>query len=632
MSQSEYSKFAAEILSAKLRAKQLIGLAEAADRTQGYLEAAKKIIEKNPSERILVSVANRSLQKQIWEQNMYSIGGNVRPAVLKERFSYACLRKFYDCINNADTYLTVEERINFFALITWQAKTTDGDLNEVLHYNRTPVLWKKIACEAASCMGDKCEYYSKCHFHTAKKTAENSNLLLVLHKLFLQDLQMDFAILPIYEKVIFDNAHKLPMESQKNLGRHLNYYALRNATRQNFWCKKWEEQSAECEKLFLSLIKEIQNYAQKAKKRKFAYNQSLSSETGVSPESLQNSLKKLLEIIEQTGNDFNAENLPSKTKDCMQFASDIRKISNDIAFFFAASHNDLVYWIESASNPYQLTFNAEPVNASAKWSKSLYPVLKSAFFTSEAISISGQFDYLINRLALYGRTLRTGIFDTNKSDSKNSSNEISVFAADFLPKPIDENFNAELVKALCDLLPKNEGKTLVFSDLGVIQKLHTEIRKQESQDKKYFFQGIDGNFHNLINFFQKESNCVLAGTGDELKSLEDMELPENSLVIISRLPFPDIKEPVMARRMEILKEQNKNGFSIIVMPETILSLRKAYSAILRSGKKQTLLLMDSRITSEPYGTKIQKAFPNLKILSHRVFSTSFFEQNAMLHN
>jgi len=623
MSQSEYSKFATEILNAKLRTKQLIGLAEAADRTQGYLDAAKRIIEKNPGERILISVANRNLQKQIWEQNIPTIGGKVRPAILKERFNYVCLRKFYDCINNADIYLTTEDRINFFALITWQAKATDGDLNEVLHYNRSPVLWKKIACEPASCMGDKCEHYSKCYFHTAKKAAENSNLLLVSHRLFLQDLQMDFIILPIYEKVIFDNAHKLPLESQKNFGRHLNFYALRNATRQNSWCKKWEEQSAECEKSFLSLIKEIQNYAQKMKKRKFAYNQNLSSETGVSPEPLQNSLKKLLETIEQTSADFYAQNLLGKTKDCMQFASDIRKISNDITFFFAASHNDLVYWVESASNPYQLAFNAEPINASAKWNKSLYPILKSAFFTSEAISINEQFDYLINRLALYGKNVKTKIFDTG------NPNDINVFAADFLPKPVDENFNAELVKALCELLPKNESSTLVFGDLGVIQKLHSEIKKQEGQDKKYFFQGIDGNFYNLAGFFQKETGCVLAGTGDELKSLEDMELPENGLVIISRLPFPDIKDPVMARRMEILKEQNKNGFNIIVMPETILSLRRAYSAILRSGKKQTLLLMDSRITSEPYGAKVQKIFPNLKILSHRVFSTSFFEQNTV---
>jgi Rad3-related DNA helicase len=628
MKELEYSKFAAEILNASSRSKQQIGLAEAepgASRTREYLTEAARVIDKNPNERILAVVANRNLQKQIWEQDIQSIfpslSEKARPAILKERFNYICLRKFYDCINNSEVYLTAEERVIFFALITWQGKTKDGDLNEVLHYNRAPVLWKKTACEAASCLGAQCEHYSKCYFHAAKKAAENSNLLLITHKLFLQDLEMDFAILPAYEKAIFDSAHKLPLESQKNFGRHLNFYALRNAIKQNSWCKKWEEQSAECEKLFLSLIKEVQNHAQKTKKRKLAYNQNLSSETGVSPEALQNALRSLLEIIEHASADFHAQNCHGKTKDCMQFASDIRKIASDIAFFFAASRSDLVYWVESASNPYQFTFNAEPVNASAKWGKSLYPILKSAFFTSDAISINGGFDYLINRLALYGKNVRTAPHGF-PSDAISSNAE--TFAADFLPKPTDENFNAELVKALCEIIQKNKNNTLIFSDFGVIQKLHAEIKKQESQDKKCFLQGIDGNFYNLTSFFQKEAGSVLAGTQDELKSLEDMELPENCLVVISRLPFPDIKEPVMARRMEILKEQNKNGFNIITMPETILALRRAYCGILRSGKKQTLLMLDSRITSEPYGAKIQKIFPNLKTLSHRVFSTSFF--------
>ncbi|MDR3000601.1 MAG: hypothetical protein LBU89_04980 [Fibromonadaceae bacterium] len=603
MNQLKYSEFVAEILNNN--SKLQVGLAETEfDSRDGYLTAAAKVIDENPSERILVTLANKNLQKAL-----PSLSSKVRPAVLKERFSYICLRKFYNCINNADLYLTVEERINFFALITWIEKNKDGDLNEVLHYNRAPVLWKKVACEAGSCLGAQCEHFSKCHFQNAKKNAENSNLLLVSHRLFLQDLHMDFAILPSYAKIIFDDAHRLSLESQKNFGRHLIFYTLRNATKQNSWCKKWEEQSAECEKLFLNLIKEIQNYAQKTKKRRIVYSKNLSSETGISSELLQSALRKLLEIIETV-----------EGKDSMQFASDIRKISSDIAFLFAASRSDLVYWVECSSNPYQVIFNAEPVNPSVKWSKSLYPILKSAFFTSNAISINGQFEYLIHRLALHGKNIKSQIF-SNDTDEGVSIPE--VFAADFLPKPTDESFNAELLKVLCEILQKNETNTLIFSDFGVIQKLNAEIKKLESQ-KKCFFQGMDGNYFNLISFFQKEAGSALMGAPDELKNLEDMELPENSLIVLSRLPFPDIKEPVASKRMDILKEQNKNSFNIITMPETILTLRRIYSAILRSGKKQTLLFLDSRITNEPYGAKIQKIFPNFKSLSHRVFSTGFF--------
>jgi Rad3-related DNA helicase len=624
--QLDYSKLVAETLKANSRSKQQITLAEGETgigRTLGYLIPAMLHADET-DERILITLASKAQLKQIHEKEIPAIlpflNGKIRPSVLKERFNYVCMRKFYNCVNSPELYLTAEERVLFFAVVTWVEKTKDGDLNDVLHYNRTPILWKKLACEAGSCLGEKCEYFSKCHFQKAKKTSENSNLLLVQHRLFLQDMQMDFALLPHSEKIIFDDAHKLPQESQKIFGRNFYFYALRNAIKQNIWCKEWEKQAAESEKLVLTLIKDIQNFFQKTKKRKIAYEQNLSSETGISPEPAQNSLKELSKIIEQTSSDFYAKNEMGKAKDCMQFASDIRRISSDITFFFAASHSEYVYWIDCPSNPHQLTFTAELVNSSAKWNKALYPILKSAFFTSDTISINGSSDYLINRLALFGKNAKAKIFT-----SKTPEEYPEVFAAEFLPKPTEEKFSEELTKTLCEIISKSKRNVIIFTDMFSISKLQAEIKKDENlQSKTCFFQGADGNFFNLASFLSKEAGNILIGTPDELKSLEEMDLPENCLIVISRLPFPDLKEPVLSRRMEILKEQEKNGFIFVTMPETSLILRRAYSAILRSNKKQTLLLLDSRIISEQYGAKIQRLFPNLKILSHRIFSTSFF--------
>jgi len=606
----EYSEFVKEILSANSHSKQQIALVECESEFEYLTPAVQHVTQ--TKEKILITATKKYLQK------MPPIDDKVRSAMLRERFSYVCLRKFHNYLSDAELYLTMEERIAFFAIITWVEKTKTGDLNEVLHYNRNPILWKKVACEAPSCLGEKCEHFSKCHFQNAKKAAENSNLLFVPHQLFLQDMQTDFALLPNCEKIIFDDASKLPQESKKAFGRHLHFYILKNSIKQNIWCKKWEEAAAESEKLFLNLLKEIQNYCNREKKRRIIYSQNLSSETGISSEPFQNSLKALLETIEKASAEFYAQNDLGKAKDCMQFASDIRKISSDISFFFAASHGEFVYWVENSSNPHQVNFRAELVNISTKW-KSLYPTLKSALFVSNTLSINGQFEYLTNRFALFGKNPKTKIFS-----SKTPKEPPQVFAADFLPKPTDEKFAEELTKTLCEIISKNVSNTLIFTDMASISKLQAEVKKDETlKSKNCFFQGADGNFFNLASFFQKEIGNVLVGTPDELKSLEEIELPENTIVVISRLPFPDIKEPVLAKQMEILKEQNKNGFMLLTFPETALTLRKAYAAISRSSKKQTLLLLDPRIASEPYGAKIQKLFPDFKVLSHRVFSTSF---------
>jgi len=606
----EYSEFVKEILSANSHSKQQIALVECESEFEYLTPAVQHATQ--TKERILITATKKYLQK------LPPIDDKVRSAVLRERFSYVCLRKFHNYLSDAELYLTVEERIAFFAIITWVEKTKTGDLNEVLHYNRNPILWKKVACEAPSCLGEKCEHFSKCHFQNAKKAAENSNLLFVPHQLFLQDMQTDFALLPHCKKIIFDDACKFLQESRKVFGRHLHFYILKNSIKQNIWCKKWDAAAAESEKLFLNLLKEIQNYCNKEKKRRIIYSQNFSSETGISSEPFQNSLKVLLETVEKASAEFYAQNDLSKAKDCMQFASDIRKISSDISFFFAASHGEFVYWVENSSNPHQVNFRAEPINISAKW-KSLYTTLKSALFVSDTLSINGQFEYLINRFALFGKNPKTKIFS-----SKTTKEPPQVFAADFLPKPTDDKFAEELTKTLCEIISKSVSNILIFTDMSSISKLHAEVKKDETlKSKNCFFQGADGNFFNLASFFSKEKGNVLVGTPDELKSLEDIELPEDTLVVISRLPFPDIKEPVFAKQMEILKEQNKNGFVLLTFPETALTLRKAYAAISHSDKKQTLLLLDPRIASEPYGAKIQKLFPNFKILSHRVFSIGF---------
>ncbi|MDR2731920.1 MAG: hypothetical protein LBB36_01745, partial [Fibromonadaceae bacterium] len=141
--QLEYSEFVAENLSASSRSKQQIALAEGESgigRTLGYLIPAM-LHANETGERILISIAGKNQLKQIWENYVPAItpllSGKIRPSVLKERFSYVCLRKFYNCLNNADLYLTAEEKVIFFSVITWLEKTQDGDLNEVLHYSRT---------------------------------------------------------------------------------------------------------------------------------------------------------------------------------------------------------------------------------------------------------------------------------------------------------------------------------------------------------------------------------------------------------------------------------------------------------------------------------------------------------------
>src|SRR5690606_25803299 len=46
--------------------------------------------------------------------------------------------------------------------------------------------------------------------------------------LLLEDLALDFALLPAYEAVIIDEAHKLPETGQTRLGREITFFRLKH--------------------------------------------------------------------------------------------------------------------------------------------------------------------------------------------------------------------------------------------------------------------------------------------------------------------------------------------------------------------------------------------------------------------
>jgi hypothetical protein len=153
--------------------------------------------------------------------------------VLKGRDNYLCVRKLMEILNAPSTLLSAEERDSFMALLPWAVTTGKGDIGECNSFScaRNRVLWSKLASTAASCLGEKCKYHAVCPALRAKREAVASNLLLVNHSLFLADLALDFALLPAYEHVVFDEAHRLPELSNQSFGRHVSFFRFRNVAK-----------------------------------------------------------------------------------------------------------------------------------------------------------------------------------------------------------------------------------------------------------------------------------------------------------------------------------------------------------------------------------------------------------------
>ena len=94
---------------------------------------------------------------------------------------------------------------------------------------------------------------------------------------------------------------------------------------------------------------------------------------------------------------------------------------------------------------------------------------------------------------------------------------------------------------------------------------------------------------------------------------EGIDLPGKQLevLVIVKLPFPNISDPMVQAWTERLKAQNRNAFREYLLPEAVLELKQGIGRLLRgAGDRGVVLLLDNRVMTEPYGISFARTWKN----------------------
>ena len=86
-----------------------------------------------------------------------------------------------------------------------------------------------------------------------------------------------------------------------------------------------------------------------------------------------------------------------------------------------------------------------------------------------------------------------------------------------------------------------------------------------------------------------------------------------SLVVIDKLPFAPPDDPVLAARIDALKNAGRNPFHELQLPQAVLQLKQGAGRLIRDeADRGVLMLCDPRLTSRPYGARILASLPPMK--------------------
>lgn len=611
-------------------------------KTLAYLiTAANKAVS---GERVVISTATKALQEQLWTKDIPEIAkiynGKLIPAILKGRDNYLCLRKFEEIAESPASLLLPEERDSFMALLPWVLTTETGDVNECASFSvaRSRVLWSKIASNASSCLGEKCPRYSICPAFAAKRRAMGANIVLINHSLFLADLNLDFALLPPYEHIVFDEAHRLPSVSSQVLSRNISFFSFRNIIKTLVSSRGSDdgliyeikkrlsagdtEAVEKLDKLTFTL-----NEMEKALHRLFMkIGKKLGKMKGNGRGSLvfKNGILADYEADPTTFMDAyaavnaaGAEALKSLdgikgvdgfVNDMSGRLSEMARFMQDFDFIAKAGRSDWVFSLEEPFNPHTLKMHANPIHFNSVWNEKFYPWVKSATFTSATLSIMKSLDYFMQRMGLNRLASTKKPFYRVFAEEPVKSDRRSIFIAKYLPKPSAPEFGDALNDSLVKILPNVEENSLVlFTSVAAMMKAQQVLAPVFAEKNKLLLcQNVDGATDGLVSMFRSSRGACLLGC----QSLwEGVDFPGDALklLVITKLPFPNPVEPLVAGISNEMKEKGENPFKNYFVPEAYMEMRQGLGRLLRTEKDSgKVLILDNRVITEHYGKSFQK--------------------------
>jgi ATP-dependent DNA helicase DinG len=129
----------------------------------------------------------------------------------------------------------------------------------------------------------------------------------------------------------------------------------------------------------------------------------------------------------------------------------------------------------------------------------------------------------------------------------------------------------------------------------------------------------------ILDRFRNTPNAVLFATSSFWQGV-DVQGDQLSCVIIDRLPFAVPSDPVIAARVDAVRENGGNPFYDYQVPQAALALKQGFGRLIRSkSDRGVLALLDNRITKLKYGQVFFDSLPSYSFTTDLQDVKNFFD-------
>ncbi len=586
------------------------------------IPAIKKSVESG--NKVLISTFTITLQEQLINKDLpflaecLSIG--FVAIIAKGRGNYLCKRRLKFAMRRRSLQFDQlsEELVE---INNWAGETADGSLSD-LPFVPSGKAWDLVNSEHGNCPGRRCDNFADCFYRRARRRLEGADIIVSNHALMFSDLVLkenSVSLLPDYKYVVIDEAHNIENVAQEHFGIDISSGKIKylldglynNKTHKGLLAYSKGADKAiklvgQIRKCSGSFFREVKGWYELNRK----VNGGRCCKNFVE-DNISERLKQLRAELSAMAN--NVRDIDEKFE-ILRFANRSAAVVKDLQDFLSQEKDDHVYWVEAGGKIRSVVrLKSAPLNVGADVKRALFNEYESVILTSATLSTDGEqergFDFFAGRIGLenYDGVRLGSPYDYEK--------QVTIYIEKDMPNPNEGEFIECAAEAIKKYVKLTKGRAFVlFTSYAMLERIAEKMTGWlDEQGIKILQQGAGVDRSGLLKQFKNEQGCVLFGTDS---FWQGVDVPGEALsnVIIVRLPFAVPNQPLLAGRIEQIREQGGNPFFDYQLPSAIIKFKQGFGRLIRSKSDSGIVVvLDSRIVQKAYGMRFLDTIPKCNV-------------------